>query len=62
MPIWDANSRSISPKANSSDIYVYDSICEGGSGIAIGSIGQYNGVYEYVENFYAENMTFVDTR
>jgi hypothetical protein len=28
----------------------------------MGSIGQFPGEYEYIENFYAENMTFIDTR
>lgn len=58
----DRNFFSISPKANSSDIYVLNSICESGSGLAMGSIGQFKGVYEFIENFYAENITFIDTR
>ncbi|GME49805.1 pectin lyase-like protein [Neofusicoccum parvum] len=52
----------ISAKANSSDIYVYDTILEDGQGLAMGSIGQFPGWYEYIENFYARNITLINTR
>ncbi|KAI9155032.1 Alpha-L-rhamnosidase rgxB [Paramyrothecium foliicola] len=48
-------------KGNSSNIFVYDSIFYDGQGIAIGSMGQYDGRWEYIENFYARNITFVNT-
>ncbi|KAF2139577.1 glycoside hydrolase family 28 protein [Aplosporella prunicola CBS 121167] len=51
----------ISSKANSSDIFVNDCIFEDGQGIAIGSIGQYNGVYEFIENFHVRNITLKNT-
>ncbi|KAL1633059.1 hypothetical protein SLS56_003130 [Neofusicoccum ribis] len=51
----------ISAKANSSDIYVYDTILEDGQGLAMGSIGQFPGWYEYIENFYARNITLINT-
>ncbi|KAL7783257.1 family 28 glycoside hydrolase [Trichoderma ceciliae] len=51
----------IALKMNSSNIAVYDSYFENGQGIAIGSMGQYNGQYEYLENFYARNITLKNT-
>ncbi len=51
----------ISPKANSTNILVKDSIFHRGSGIALGSIGQYNGVFETIENFTATGITFKGT-
>jgi polygalacturonase len=47
----------ISPKANSTNILVTNSIFHQGSGIALGSIGQYDGVFERIENFTAINVT-----
>lgn len=52
---------SIALKGNSSNIFVYDSEFWHGQGFAIGSIGQYNGQHDYIENFYAYNTTFHDT-
>ncbi|KAL7908430.1 family 28 glycoside hydrolase [Trichoderma velutinum] len=51
----------IALKMNSSNIAVYDSYFENGQGFAIGSMGQYNGQYEYLENFYARNITLKNT-
>ncbi|KAK7723294.1 hypothetical protein SLS57_004488 [Botryosphaeria dothidea] len=51
----------IAVKANSSEIYIYDSIIEDGQGLAMGSIGQFLGWYEYIENVYAQNITFINT-
>ena len=51
----------ISPKANSSNILITNSIFYDGSGIALGSIGQYNGVFETIENVTAENITCINT-
>ncbi|KAL5484764.1 hypothetical protein ACEPAI_7406 [Sanghuangporus weigelae] len=47
----------IAPKANSSNILIQDSHFYHGTGVAIGSIGQYLGVYEYIENVLAERIT-----
>ncbi|KNZ76189.1 Putative galacturan 1,4-alpha-galacturonidase B [Termitomyces sp. J132] len=47
----------ISTKANSTNILIQDSVFHAGRGIAIGSIGQYPGVYERVENVTAERVT-----
>ncbi|KAK2024395.1 family 28 glycosyl hydrolase [Colletotrichum zoysiae] len=51
----------IALKANSSNIYVYDSEFFGSTGIAMGSIGQFLGQFEYIENFVARNVTLHDT-
>lgn len=51
----------IALKMNSSNIAVYDSYFENGQGFAIGSMGQYNHQYEYLENFYARNITLKNT-
>ncbi|KAG5340643.1 hypothetical protein C0989_000898 [Termitomyces sp. Mn162] len=47
----------ISTKANLTNILIQDSVFHAGRGIAIGSIGQYPGVYERVENVTAERVT-----
>ena len=49
----------IALKANSSNILVQDSVFHGGAGVAIGSIGQYPGVYEFIANFTAERVTAI---
>ncbi|KEY66233.1 hypothetical protein S7711_09259 [Stachybotrys chartarum IBT 7711] len=48
-------------KGNSSNIFLYDSIFHGGQGVAIGSMGQFAGKWEYIENFYARNITLINT-
>lgn len=52
---------SISLKANSTDILIEDCLFRNGLGIAIGSIGQYKGVYEIVERLTVRNITFDQT-
>ncbi|KAI0028403.1 pectin lyase-like protein [Vararia minispora EC-137] len=47
---------SISPKANSSNLLIQDSQFYGSDSIAIGSIAQYPGVFEFVENVTAERI------
>lgn len=61
---WDVDNGDdgIAAKANSSEIYIYDSIFRRGQGLAIGSIGQFPGVFEFVENVYARNISFSKTR
>jgi len=49
-------------KRNSTNIQVYDSVFHNGQGFAIGSMGQYDGQYEYLTNFYARNVTMHNTR
>ncbi|EJD03462.1 pectin lyase-like protein [Fomitiporia mediterranea MF3/22] len=52
----DNGDDAISPKANSSNILVQDSHFYHSGGIAIGSIGQYLEVYEFIENVLAERI------
>ncbi|KAL5484761.1 hypothetical protein ACEPAI_7403 [Sanghuangporus weigelae] len=47
----------VAPKANSSNILIQDSHFYHGTGVAIGSIGQYLGEFEYIENVLAERIT-----
>ncbi|TVY94137.1 Alpha-L-rhamnosidase [Lachnellula willkommii] len=51
----------ISPKANATNILVTNSTFIGGAGLALGSIGQYNGVFETIENFTATDCVFINT-
>ncbi|GLB42980.1 putative glycosyl hydrolase 28 family protein [Lyophyllum shimeji] len=52
----------ISLKANSTNILIQDSVFHGGLGVAIGSIGQYSGLYERIENVTAERVVCLGTR
>ncbi|KAL5348182.1 hypothetical protein ACLOAV_006662 [Pseudogymnoascus australis] len=52
---------SVSMKANSTDITIKNSKFYNGLGIAMGSIGQYNGQYETIERVTAENIEFINT-
>lgn len=52
---------SISLKANSTNILVEDSIFHSGLGFALGSIGQYPGAYEIIENVFVRNITCIGT-
>ena len=55
---WDVTGGddAVAPKANTSNLLVQDSHFHGTSGVAIGSIGQYPGVYEFIENVTAERI------
>ena len=48
-------------KANSTDITIKNSKFYNGLGIAMGSIGQYNGQFETIERITAENIEYVNT-
>jgi hypothetical protein len=48
---------SIAVKANSTNIQIKDSIFYSGLGVAFGSIGQYKGAYETIENITVNNIT-----
>ncbi|KAJ3974203.1 polygalacturonase [Lentinula raphanica] len=52
----------ISLKANSTNILIQDSVFHGGLGVSIGSIGQYNGVFEMIENVTAEGVLAIGSR
>ncbi|KAL9109086.1 MAG: hypothetical protein Q9227_006177 [Pyrenula ochraceoflavens] len=51
----------ISPKANSTNIHISDCDFYNSLGIAIGSIGQYKGNFETVENITATNIRYTNT-
>jgi len=53
---------SIAMKRNSSDILIEDSTFYLGLGVAIGSIGQYPGEFEFVERVLTRNCSFIGTR
>lgn len=52
---------SISLKAESYDVNITNSHFFDGSGIALGSIGQYYGVTEHMKGLIVENVTFSNT-
>lgn len=54
--IVDNGDDSISQKANSTNILIQNSTFYNGGGIAMGSIGQYNGRYEIIENVTARDI------
>ena len=58
----DNGDDSISQKANSTNILIEDSDFYNGLGVAIGSIGQYYGRFEIIENVTARNIRFHGTR
>lgn len=60
---WDVTNGddAIALKGNSSNIAIYDSVFRDGQGVAIGSMGQYDGKFEYITNFYARNITLRNT-
>lgn len=53
---YEGGDDAIAPKQNSTNIYVADFDIHRGSGIALGSIGQYPGQIEVLENFTARNV------
>lgn len=58
----DNGDDSISLKANSTNIVIKNSTFYRGLGVAIGSIGQYDGQFEYVENVTVTGITGYNTR
>jgi len=46
----------MSVKANSTNILIQDAVFHGGLGVSIGSIGQFNGVFEMIQNVTAEGV------
>lgn len=57
----DNGDDSISLKANSTDVSIYDCKFYNGLGIAIGSIGQYDGAFETIQRLHAKGNTFNNT-
>ena len=58
----DNGDDSISTKANSTNILIENCDFYTGLGVAVGSIGQYEGRYEIVENVTARNITINNMR
>lgn len=52
----DCGDDNISQKANSTNIWIEDCTFYHGSGIALGSIGQFKDQYEFIENVTARNI------
>ncbi|KAF6750979.1 pectin lyase fold/virulence factor [Ephemerocybe angulata] len=46
----------IAVKGNSTNIVARDFVCRGGTGVAFGSLGQYNGIHDIVKNVLIENV------
>ncbi|KAJ5260528.1 Glycoside hydrolase family 28 [Penicillium angulare] len=49
-----------SPKSNTSHIFVQNLWCNNSHGVSMGSIGQYSGVMDFIENAYMENVTLLN--
>ena len=52
---------SLSTKADSTNVLIQDSVFINGNGFAVGSIGQYKGVYERIENVTLERIKCFNT-
>lgn len=57
---FDAGDDCVSFKPNSTNIIVENAICGGSHGVSVGSLAQYPGVYDIVENIYVHNVSFID--
>ncbi|KAJ5609862.1 pectin lyase-like protein [Penicillium herquei] len=49
-----------SPKPNTSNIFVQNLWCNNSHGVSMGSIGEYSGEYDFIENAYMENLTLLN--
>ncbi|KAL1969794.1 hypothetical protein VTN77DRAFT_7303 [Rasamsonia byssochlamydoides] len=58
----DAGDDCVSFKPGSTNIHVKNLTCVQTAGIAIGSLGQYQGVFDLVENITAEDVTLIHSR
>lgn len=59
--IVDNGDDSLSPKANSTNITMSNCRFYNGNGIAIGSIGQYKGVFETIQQLYVHDIVYYGT-
>ncbi|KAI9728816.1 MAG: hypothetical protein M1834_007202 [Cirrosporium novae-zelandiae] len=50
----------ISPKPNTTNIFIQNVWCNGTHGVSMGSIGQYSGQYDIIENAYIQNVTLLN--
>ncbi|KAG0639891.1 putative exopolygalacturonase B [Tuber brumale] len=51
-----------SPKPNTTNVFVQNLWCNGTHGVSMGSIGQYPGVMDIIENVYIENVTMLNAQ
>ncbi|PWW80808.1 Glycoside Hydrolase Family 28 protein [Tuber magnatum] len=51
-----------SPKPNTTNVFVQNLWCNGTNGVSMGSIGQYPGVMDIIENIYIQNVTMLNSR
>ncbi|KKA25505.1 Glycoside hydrolase family 28 protein [Rasamsonia emersonii CBS 393.64] len=58
----DAGDDCVSFKPGSTNIHVKNLTCVETAGIAVGSLGQYEGVFDLVENITAEDVTLINSR
>lgn len=50
----------VSFKPNATNVFVSNIYCKGSHGVSIGSLGEYGGVQDIVENIVVNNVTIVD--
>ncbi|KAG8747016.1 hypothetical protein FRC10_002816 [Ceratobasidium sp. 414] len=55
---YNGGDDSISFKPNSTDITVKNAVVLGSHGVSVGSIAQYPGVYDIIQNIWVQNVTF----
>ncbi|KAJ5660726.1 CAZyme family GH28 [Penicillium longicatenatum] len=56
----DVGDDCFSPKPNTSNIFVQNMWCNNTHGVSMGSIGQYSGEMDFIENAYLENITLLN--
>ncbi|KGO67487.1 Glycoside hydrolase, family 28 [Penicillium italicum] len=49
-----------SPKPNTTNIFVQNLLCNNTHGVSMGSIGQYSGIEDIIENAWIENLTLLN--
>lgn len=49
-----------SPKPNTTNIFVQNLWCNNTHGVSMGSIGQYSGIEDIIENAWIENVTLLN--
>lgn len=56
----DVGDDCFSPKPNTANVFVQNLWCNNTHGVSMGSIGQYPGVEDIIENVYIENVTLLN--
>ncbi|QRW08136.1 polygalacturonase [Ceratobasidium sp. AG-Ba] len=57
---YNGGDDSISFKPNSTDITVKNAVMLGSHGVSVGSIAQYPGIYDIIQNIWVQNVTFAN--